>query len=63
MAAPITARTEPVLLSTRQQLGRALATARELARLRRADVAAALGIDEQRLADFESGSIQIVRGT
>lgn len=63
MAASITARTEPVLLSTRQQLGRALATARELARLRRADLAAALGVDEQRIADFESGSIPIARGT
>ncbi len=54
-------RTEPVLFTTRRALGAAIAAARQLARISRADLAAALGIDEKRLADFESGSLTLKR--
>lgn len=51
----------PVHLRERQALGTSYASVRQLARLSRADVADALGCDEQRLADFEAGSIPIDR--
>lgn len=55
------ARTEPVLFTARRALGAAIAAARQLARLSRADLAGALGINEQRLADLESGSLVVNR--
>jgi DNA-binding transcriptional regulator YiaG len=54
-------RVATVLLSERRGLGKAIQAGRDLARISRADLARALGVDEQRVADIESGSVPIER--